>query len=83
MVDNSIVIEAYLTKEFFMLEWVLVIVSIFHLFYGYQNVQQTQVPNYQTQYPQAVGNPYGAPQPFVGQWNPQYQAQAVTYPQRY
>ena len=66
-----------------MLEWVVVIITVFNICLGIYHGPQTQVRNYQTQYPQAVGNPYGAPQPFVGQWNPQYQAQAVAYPQRY
>jgi len=66
-----------------MLEWVLVIVTVFNIFFGNNYGTQTQVRNYQTQYPQAVGTVYGAPQPYVGQWQPQYQAQTNAYQNRY
>jgi hypothetical protein len=64
-----------------MLEWVLVIVSIFQLFYGYQNVSQTQVRNYQTQYPQALGSPHWT-QGTQGYYYEQ-SPQAVAYPPGY
>ena len=65
-----------------MLEWVLVIVTVFNMFfYGYQNVPQTQVRNYPTQNPQTMGNPYwtqGTQGYYYGQ-----PPQATPYPQGY
>ena len=42
-----------------MLEWVLVIVTVFNIFFGGYHGQQTQVRNYQTQHPQTLASPYG------------------------
>jgi hypothetical protein len=44
-----------------MLEWVLVIVTIFNIIFSGYHGQQTQVRNYQTESPQTMGSAYWSP----------------------
>jgi len=69
-----------------MIEWIIVIVTVFNIFLGVNNRQvyygpQTQARNYQTQYPQGVASPYG-PQGTQGYYYGQ-PPQAYAYPQGY
>ena len=66
-----------------MLEWVLVIVTVFNIFFGNNYGTQTQARYYQTQYPQAVGTAYGTQQPYTGQWQPRFASTQAPYPQCY
>jgi hypothetical protein len=47
-----------------MLELIVVIVTVFNMFFGANRTvyhgTQAEVRQYQAQYPQAVGNPYGS-----------------------
>jgi hypothetical protein len=42
------------------MEWVMIIFTVFNLFFGVYRGPQAEVRNYQTQYPQTVGNVYGS-----------------------
>jgi hypothetical protein len=64
-----------------MLEWIVVIVTVFNVFFGAYRGPQTQVRNYQTQYPQAVGNPYWSQGSQVYHYG--QSPQAYAYPQGY
>jgi hypothetical protein len=64
-----------------MVEWIVVIITVFNIFFGVYRGPQTQVRNYQTQYPQVMASPYG-PQGTQGYYYGQ-PPQAVAYPQGY
>lgn len=69
-----------------MLEWVLVIVTVFNIFFGANRTvyhgQQEQVRHYQSQGYQAVATPYGTPGGQGGYYYGQ-PPQATAYPQEY
>jgi len=68
-----------------MLELIVVIVTVFNIFFGANRTvyhgTQAEVRHYQTQYPQAVGSAYG-PQGVQGYYYG-HSPQAIAYPQEY